>query len=67
MTEFPITFVSTSSLRLERLMILARHDSGAINLATFEVIREIETEISWAEHRAAVMSAARIERMGCRP
>ena len=51
MAEFPITFPSTSWLRLERLMILARHDSGAVSPATFKVIRAIETDISWAEHR----------------
>jgi hypothetical protein len=52
MTESPITFASTSLLRLERLMLLARHDSGALTPATFKVVRQLETEISWAEHRA---------------
>ena len=54
MAEFPITFPSTSWLRLERLMILARHDSGAVNPAIFKIIRALETDISWAEHRKAV-------------
>lgn len=54
MAEFPITFHPTSWLRLERLMLLARHDSGAVNLATFKIIRDLETDISWAEHRKAV-------------
>ena len=51
MAESPITFPSTSWLRLERLMILARHDSGAITPAVFKVVRTIETDIAWAEHR----------------
>ncbi len=54
MAEFPTTFSSTSRLRLERLMLLARHDSGAITPAIFKVVRDLETDISWAEHRKAV-------------
>ena len=60
MTEFPTIFASTAWLRIERLMILARHDSGAINPATYQVIRGLEIEISWGEHRAGV-----VRRMGC--
>jgi hypothetical protein len=39
-------------LRVEREQVLARYDSGAIPLSIYFTLREIEEEISWAEHRA---------------
>jgi hypothetical protein len=41
-------------MRLERLMLLARHDCGAITPGVFKVVRDIETDIAWAEHREAL-------------
>ena len=46
-----ITLGSTDLLRLERATLLARYDSGAFSPAIFKVIREIETDIAWIEHR----------------
>jgi hypothetical protein len=46
-----ITATSTSSLRLGRAMILARHDHGAIAPGVFGALKNIEIEISWREHR----------------
>ena len=41
-------------LRAELAALRARHDSGAVPAATYDVVREIELEISWLEHRNAV-------------
>jgi hypothetical protein len=45
---------STAALRSELAALRARYDDGAISPAVFAVIREIETDISWAEHRREV-------------
>jgi hypothetical protein len=37
-------------LRFELEMLRARYDSGAISPAVFQVVRELETELAWAEH-----------------
>jgi hypothetical protein len=47
----PLTLTSTSWLRLDRLMVLSRYDCGALPLAVFNIIRDIEIEIAWIEHR----------------
>jgi hypothetical protein len=46
-----ITPKSTAELRSELAQLRARHDSGAIAPGVYAVIREIETQIAWAEHR----------------
>jgi hypothetical protein len=46
------TVESTAALRDERTWLLARYDSGALTPTTFKIIRGLEVEISWAEHRA---------------
>jgi hypothetical protein len=38
-------------LRAEREYLLARYDSGAMQFAIFIIIKAIETDISWIEHR----------------
>jgi hypothetical protein len=45
------TSLSTASLRAERRALLARYDSGAIAPAIYVVIKIIETDIAWREHR----------------
>jgi hypothetical protein len=40
------------ALRDELEALRARHDTGAVPAATYDVIRELETTIAWAEHRA---------------
>jgi hypothetical protein len=44
---------STGRLRLERLALLARHDSGALSPAVFQVVRDLEIAIAWREHATA--------------
>jgi hypothetical protein len=38
-------------LRDQLAALRARHDSGAIPHATYNVIHQLETEIAWREHR----------------
>jgi hypothetical protein len=38
-------------LRSELAMLRARYDHGAVPLSTYTVIKQIEIEISWLEHR----------------
>jgi hypothetical protein len=45
-------------LRDQLAALRARHDSGAIPHATYNVIHQLETEIAWHEHRAAERAAA---------
>jgi hypothetical protein len=40
------------ALRDELTALRARHDSGAVPPATYNVVKELETEIAWCEHRA---------------
>jgi hypothetical protein len=51
-----LTATSTSGLRAERAWLLARYDGGKVSPAIFDVIREIETNIVWAEHRGGARS-----------
>ena len=44
------TAPSTSALRAERLMLVARYDCYAFSPAIFLVVKELETEISWLRH-----------------
>ena len=44
------TAPSTSTLRAERLMLVARYDCYSFSPAIFLVVKELETEISWREH-----------------
>jgi hypothetical protein len=39
------------ALRAALAWVRARHDSGAVSPAAFSVIRMIETELSWRQHR----------------
>jgi len=41
------------ALRAQLAVLRARHDS-AMPAATYDVIREIEIEIGWLEHRAGI-------------
>jgi hypothetical protein len=50
---FPTTARSTAALRDERIWLLARHDSGAITPSIFKIVRSLEVDIAWAEHREA--------------
>jgi hypothetical protein len=40
------------ALRDQLAALRARHDGGAIPHATYDVVRQLETEIAWLEHRA---------------
>src|SRR4029077_15544068 len=44
------TVPSTSALRAERLMLVARYDCYSFSPEIFLVVKELETEISWLEH-----------------
>ena len=37
--------------RVELEWLRARYDSGAISGAVFETIKQIESDISWSEHK----------------
>jgi hypothetical protein len=37
--------------RAELMLLRARYDSGAMSIAIFVVIKAIETDIAWSEHR----------------
>jgi hypothetical protein len=43
--------------QLERLR--ARHDSGAVAPGVYSIIKLIETEVAWSEHRQDEREAAR--------
>jgi hypothetical protein len=47
-TDFPS---HEQALRAALQWVRARHDSGAVSPAVFSVMRMIETELSWLEHR----------------
>jgi hypothetical protein len=47
-TDFPS---HEQALRAGLEWVRARHDSGAISPAVFSVMRMIEVELSWLEHR----------------
>jgi hypothetical protein len=38
-------------LRFELEQLRTRYDSGAVSPAVYQVVRELETEIAWAQHR----------------
>jgi hypothetical protein len=38
-------------LRTELSYLIARYDSGAVSPAVYAVIRAIESDIAWLEHR----------------
>jgi hypothetical protein len=42
--------------RTELAMLRARYDSGAVHPAVYGVIRTVETNISWREHRGREVS-----------
>ena len=42
---------SSPELRTELALLRARYDSGAVAPAVYQIIREIETHIAWAEHQ----------------
>jgi hypothetical protein len=49
--SFSPTALSTAGLRAERMTLLARYDSGAMSLAVYGVLKSVETDIAWREHR----------------
>jgi hypothetical protein len=49
--ETPPKAVQAAELRWQLLQLRARYDTGAVAPATYKVIRELETDISWLEHR----------------
>ena len=49
--SFCPTSLSTASLRAERQALLARYDSGAMAPAIYRVLKDIEVNISWRQHR----------------
>jgi hypothetical protein len=50
------------ALRDQLAALRARHDSGAIPHATYNVIHQLETEIAWHEHRAAIFPNAKTKK-----
>jgi hypothetical protein len=49
--EFPS---HEQALRAALAWVRARHDSGAISPAVFSVIRMIEVELAWRQHRGEI-------------
>jgi hypothetical protein len=45
------TASSTAALRSELEWLRARYDDGKVSPGVFTVIKDIETNIAWAEHR----------------
>jgi hypothetical protein len=45
------TATSTAVLRAELEWLRARYDDGKVSAAVFAVIRRLESDIAWAEHR----------------
>ena len=45
------TVKTAQVIRAELAYLQARYDDGAIPQAVFAVIRELETELGWLEHR----------------
>jgi hypothetical protein len=45
------TTASTAALRDELEWLRARYNGGQVSAAVVAVIRELETDIAWAEHR----------------
>jgi hypothetical protein len=43
--------VTAEQLRSELALLVARYDSGAVSPAVYAVIRAIESDIAWLEHR----------------
>jgi hypothetical protein len=43
--------LSTTRLRAERSCLIARSDCCSFSSAIFGVVRDLEVEISWIEHR----------------
>jgi hypothetical protein len=41
---------TAAQLRAELTALRARYDGGAVHAAIYAVIRELETELAWAEH-----------------
>jgi hypothetical protein len=50
------------ALRDQLAVLRARYDSGAIPHATYDVVRQLETEIAWHEHHAAMEMERREQR-----
>jgi hypothetical protein len=48
----------TRDLEGERQLLLARYDHGALPLAIWRRIYEIETELAWARHRETSVARA---------
>jgi hypothetical protein len=42
----------SARLRAELALLVARYDSGAVSPAVYAVIRAIESDIAWLEHRS---------------
>jgi hypothetical protein len=39
------------ALREQLALLRARHDTGAMSAPTYDVVQQLEIEISWCEHR----------------
>jgi hypothetical protein len=46
----PLTLGSTDLLRLERASLLARYDHGAMSVAVYSVLKQLEIELAWRQH-----------------
>jgi hypothetical protein len=46
-----VTTPSTAALRSELEWLCARYDDGKVSPAVFAIIRKLESDIAWAEHR----------------
>ena len=43
---------NATRLRAELALLLARYDHGAVAPSTYAIIRSIEIDIAWIEHRS---------------
>jgi hypothetical protein len=49
-TKQKVTPADAARLRADLMQLKARYDGGAVSPAMFVIIRNIERELSWAEH-----------------
>jgi hypothetical protein len=51
LTQPALVTEAEQDVRAQLALLRARYDTGAIPQAVFSVIRKLEIELAWAEHR----------------
>ena len=65
MFEGSATSIETAMLRAELLMLKTRYDYYAFSPAVYAVVKNIETEVSWIEHKLWVRRAVAPVTLSC--